>query len=353
LFADFLWSIPDLEGTWQLANEDFSATAKLSTTDDAVQAQMQLTHNLTTGRGAVEIQDASLDFSLRHLSRTLSPAPENWDINAGRASLGAALSWFATDHGYQVTGSSEVRLDDISGYKNDIALTGLFTALNVKLDTQSGHEFQPSTLSLDLLEVGLPLAEITADFQIGAELSSVQVGALSMQVLGGSVRADPFRYEMDASVNELLLRIESVQLSSMKLLEKFDRIELEGSVSGVLPIRIIGDLITIDKGRLENDDAGGFIRYKAGGAGTDDSVLGVATRALSNFEFDSLSSEVTYSEGGDLLLGVRFEGVNPDLDPSQPVILNLNVENNVPEMLRSMRATRSIEDIFQRRLSNE
>jgi hypothetical protein len=115
----------------------------------------------------------------------------------------------------------------------------------------------------------------------------------------------------------------------------------------------MGDLITIDKGRLENDDAGGFIRYKAGDAGTDDSVLGVATRALSNFEFESLRSDVTYSEHGDLLLGMRLEGVNPNLDPNQPVILNLNVENNIPEMLRSMRATRSIEDIFQRKLSNE
>ncbi len=174
-----------------------------------------------------------------------------------------------------------------------------------------------------------------------------------MQVLGGTLRADPFRYETDASANDILVRLESIQLSSMKLLEKFDRIEIEGSISGVLPTRIIGDLITIDKGRLENDDAGGFIRYKAGDAGTDDSVLGVATRALSNFEFESLRSDVTYSERGDLLLGMRLEGVNPDLDPNQPVILNLNVENNVLEMLRSMRATRSIEDIFQRRLNNE
>ena len=43
--------------------------------------------------------------------------------------------------------------------------------------------------------------------------------------------------------------------------------------------------------------------------------------------------------------------VNPDVDPTQPVILNLNVENNVPQMLRSLQATRSIEDVLERRLS--
>ena len=352
-FAELLWSVPNLEGTWQLAGEDFSATAKLATADDAFQAQTQLTHNLTTARGAIRIQDASLDFSSRHLSRSLSPAPRNWDINAGHASLGAELDWAAADHGFQVSGSTELRLEGISGYKDDIALTGLSTALNVKLDTQSGHDFQPATLSLDLIEVGMPISEITADFQIGADLSSVQVGALSMQVLGGTARADPFSYEMEASVNDILVRLESIQLSLMKSLAEFDSLDIEGSVSGALPISIIDDLITIDKGRLENDGAGGVIRYNANGAGADDSALGMVTRALSNFEFESLSADVRYSEGGELKLSVRLEGVNPDMDPNQPVVVNLNVENNVPEMLRSMRATRSIEEVFQRRMNNE
>ena len=80
---------------------------------------------------------------------------------------------------------------------------------------------------------------------------------------------------------------------------------------------------------------------------------GVATRALSNFEFKSLTADVNYTEDGDLFLGMRLEGVNPDLDPNQPVVLNLNLESNIPKMLRSMRATRSIEEIFQRRLNNQ
>ena len=152
--------MPDIEGTWQLAIDDFWARAKLPSADNAVQAQIQLTHNLASGRGAIQIQDASWDFSSRHLSTTLLPAPKNWDINAGVASLGAALSWFATDQAYELTGSTEIRLDGISGFKDDIALTGLTTALNINLDTQNSHEYQPGTLSLDLIEVGLPLSEI-------------------------------------------------------------------------------------------------------------------------------------------------------------------------------------------------
>ena len=78
----------------------------------------------------------------------------------------------------------------------------------------------------------------------------------------------------------------------------------------------------------------------------------MVTGALSNFVYDSLSADVDYSEGGDLRLGMRLEGINPDRDPTQPIILNLNVDNNIPQMLRSLQAVRSIEDILERRAGN-
>lgn len=110
----------------------------------------------------------------------------------------------------------------------------------------------------------------------------------------------------------------------------------------------------IDDGRLENDPPGGVIRYRGGAADgvvDDESRVAVVTRTLRNFEFDSLTSAVDYSRDGDLVLQMRLEGVNPDVDPTQPVILNLKVENNVPQMLRSLQATRSIEDVLGKRLS--
>jgi hypothetical protein len=225
--------------------------------------------------------------------------------------------------------------------------------LSASIDTQTGHDFQPTTLSLDLLDLGLPLSKIAAEFQIGGDLSSVQVDSLSIQVLGGTMRTDPFNYSKDATATSIMVRLESIQLALMKSLAEFDSIDIEGSVSGVLPASIIGDHITVDKGRLESDDPGGAIRYRAGNTGADDSELGLVTRALSNFEYETLTSDVTYTEDGDLLLSMRLEGVNPDMDPTQPVVLNLNVENNIPKMLRSLQATRSIQEIFERRMNKE
>jgi len=283
----------------------------------------------------------------------MSPSPKNWDVAAGRVSLGADLNWVAENDGYQVSGNTRVGLEDITGFRDDTAFTGLTTQLSAKIDTQTGHNFQSTALSLDLLDVGLPISEIEANFQIGADLSSVQVDMLSMQLLGGILRTDPFNYSMEVKTNTLLVRLESIQLSLMKSLAEFDSIDIEGSVSGILPASITDGAIAIDNGRLESEDPGGAIRYRASNAGTEDSQLGLVTRALSNFEYETLTSDVTYTEDGNLLLSMRLEGVNPEMDPTQPVVLNLNVENNIPSMLRSLQATRSIQEIVEKQVNKE
>ena len=80
--------------------------------------------------------------------------------------------------------------------------------------------------------------------------------------------------------------------------------------------------------------------------------MATVTRSLENFQFETLSSEVSYTEAGDLELQMRMRGINPDIDPLQPIILNLGVENNIPQLLRSLQAVRSIEDILERETQN-
>jgi hypothetical protein len=118
-----------------------------------------------------------------------------------------------------------------------------------------------------------------------------------------------------------------------------------------------GTNITIEDGRLQSDAPGGVIRYLSDDETIDavapDTQLSIVTQALNNFEFDSLTSDVNYTESGDLKLQMRLSGINPDMDATQPVILNLSVENNVPQLLRSLRAVRSIEDILERQTANQ
>jgi hypothetical protein len=174
-----------------------------------------------------------------------------------------------------------------------------------------------------------------------------------MTAFGGLVTADPFSFSTARDSNTLLIRAETIDLAAVLSNEEFVAIEISGSIGAELPVTIEGNTLTITGGKMTGDAPGGVIRYLPG-IGTDDtdlSRLGFARRALSNFEYESLTSDVNYGTEGDLVLQMRLSGRNPDFEEGRPIILNLGVENNVPQMLRSLRAARAVEEILERRLA--
>jgi hypothetical protein len=149
------------------------------------------------------------------------------------------------------------------------------------------------------------------------------------------------------------LHAESIELGEMLSIKEFEAIEISGSIGAELPVTIEGNFVTIEGGTLTGEPPGGVIRYLPGLAAdaADLSGLELATRALSNFEFETLTAEVDYAADGNLNLQMQLIGRNPDLEDSRPVILNLGVENNIPQMLRSLQAARAVEEILERRLA--
>jgi hypothetical protein len=129
-------------------------------------------------------------------------------------------------------------------------------------------------------------------------------------------------------------------------------VKVSGTVGATLPITIEGDSITISNGKLFGEPPGGVIRYlpEATAGVTDASSIGFVTRALSNFEYTTLTSDIEYNADGDLKLQLQLTGKSPAVDEKRPIVLNLGVENNVPQMLKSLRAARSVEEILEKRL---
>jgi hypothetical protein len=207
----------------------------------------------------------------------------------------------------------------------------------------------PATIEVALLDIGLPIQDLVAKLSWDNALQAAHIESLSMQTLGGSIRAEPFVYSLQSRTASIRLDVAGVQLALMSELAKLDSIRLSGSLSGTLPTRISDATVTIDGGLLESEGSGGVIRYLMDAGSSDQSGIGIAARALSNFQYESLVSDVSYSEQGDLKLQMRIKGINPDMDARQPVILNLGIENNVPQLLRSLQATRDIEEVLELR----
>lgn len=347
---------PGVEG--KISLRDNKAAASIVLFDDvrALSAHIDASHNLATGEGLVSVRDSLLLFDQRSLSDRFLKWPHVWDVISGTLSTELELNWKTGDTGTGYSGTLTYHAKSLAGNYDDIAFAGLNTRLTASLDSTTGIAISPTSIEVALLDVGLPLERITADFALNIREQSMQVQNLSMFVLGGQILADPFRYDMREESNDIVLRPQSIQLQFMVDLVESERIKLTGSISGVLPVTISDETMTIANGRLESDPPGGVIRYLPGIDTEDtevsDSELGLVSRALANFQFNSLTSEVDYTENGDLKLQMKLIGINPDMDEKQPIILNLGVENNIPQLLRSLQAIRSIEEILERRSAN-
>ena len=333
------------------SNDAVSAALRFSTPEGGFTGRAELRHSLARGTGEIRFSNTALDFNILNLSEAVADLPSEFEVSSGYWRIDAEVNWAVTDEGFAYTGTTSHNLDALAGNYGDIGFVGLNGNFEVKIDWQAEPSLSPAQFEVALVDVGFPIRELRGRVTADVALLAADVESVSMAVLGGNVVADPFRYEHTAEVNHLMLRATEIQLPLMVGLADLDAVEISGSVSGDIPVTLRNRKVIIDRGLLENDPPGGVIRYGAETGVTDDqSQLGIVTRSLRNFEYDVLTSEVNYTDSGDLKLQMRLTGTNPDVDPNQPIVLNLGIENNVPQMLRSLQATRSIEDVLEKRL---
>jgi hypothetical protein len=345
---------PVIEADLSASNERVSAIVNFGTAEEGLSGSAALSHDIATAAGKFTLESAAIDFERLTLSTLFIDWPYDFDIAAGRATVEADIRWTAEDTSFAYAGSAAVTADSLAGRYADIGFVGFSSRLEIEVKSAAELALQPAEFGVALVDIGFPVENISGTATPHIDEPAVEVNSLAMTMLGGTVTADPFRYDLDAESNELMLRARNVQLPLMAGLADLEAVTISGSVSGEIPVTIRGNNVIIDGGHLENDPPGGVIQYLGGAADgivDDRSQLGIVTRTLRNFEFDSLTSAVNYSQDGDLVLKMRLKGINPDVDPTQPVILNLNIENNVPQMLRSLQATRSIEDVLERKLA--
>lgn len=359
--ADATWDevalyLPGAVGTISINDERYGSSLRINDQYDAVSAHLELTHDATQESGALLVRQAQVSFDRAALPDLIPGWSYPLDVVSGTWTANLRIEWRSKDADIEYSGEMTHRLQSLAGSYNDIAFVGLDTDLSAAFDVATGASISPSHLNIRLLDVGLPLENIVGDYAIDVDEQAAKISNLSMAVLGGEVAAEPFIYSPTATDNVVPLQARSIQLQLMVDIAEFENIEMSGAVSGELPMKMNGTNITIENGRLQSDAPGGVIHYGAGDTTIDtvapDTDLSIVTRALNNFEFDSLSSDVDYTEAGDLNMQMRLSGINPDMDATQPIILNLSIQNNVPQLLRSLRAIRSIEDILEQRTAN-
>ncbi len=235
---------------------------------------------------------------------------------------------------------------DGDGFYESVVLRGVEAALQASIE---GGELEllPSPLTATLVDAGVPIEAF--ETTLAGNRALLELGPTRGKVLGGELRIPAFGYVMETGAASLSVELDGLDLAEVLALEGED-ITGNGVIDGFLPLHFAGGEISVSDGRLAAREPGGVIRLNPRFANAlTQPGLDIAMRALTDFRFQRLEATADYSPEGDLALGVRLEGRNPELEAGRPIHFNLTVSENIPVLLRSLR----LKDEFTRRIEEQ
>lgn len=219
---------------------------------------------------------------------------------------------------------------------------GIFSGNNLSLNEDG--------LSADLdlkgeLDYVIPVTNLQSRFSVRPDkkvqlLPLLEIHTLSADLLGGKAEFLPFKFAPASKTNKFTVKISGISLQ--ELLKRYPQEKLFGTgiLDGQFPLTFSGANISMSAGVVSARAPGGTLKCDlsdwATSAGENAGVK-FAAMALSNFNYSELKATTAYNSTGDLNLAVSLIGANPDMNENQPVHVNLNIADNIPALLKTMR----------------
>jgi len=326
--------------------------ATVSAAARALVLHAQGVHRLATGAGYVDIDLQPLQFSESgfRLSQLLDAWPYPFDVRAGRISAKASLGW-----NRRLSSTISIHLDHLGGHYRKIRFNGL--SGNAELVLGKGIATRKDAqLTVDAINVGFPVNNTRLQFALapaaGNELPVIRIQHFSARLLGGRMRINPFALDFSRDRNAFVVQLDSIDLDEIMKLEQQQGLQGSGRLDGQIPISITRAGITVSEGQLVARVPGGVIRYtptdKVLALANSNSNVDMLVRTLSNYHYRVLQVRSDYRPSGELRLQVHLEGRNPDWQAGKPLHLNLNLQENIPVLLRSLQLSEDISEQLRR-----
>lgn len=268
------------------------------------------------------------------LSRLPTTVPLPFQLTQGTLNATAALRWGTPDMSPAVDLEASAAVL-ASSYATIRGLTGVFHLLPARKTR--------STLNAESIETAITLSRPTVTLETSEHGKDFVVSLLQSQaeLLGGTIGVTDGtlkRGEASATV-----RFCGIGLGALLALYKQSYIEADGLVAGELPIVFSGGEFAVRGGHILSE-GGGSIRYlgTSGGAAPAGS-LSFAEQALQDYQYHTLSAEIGYEPAGDLNIEAHLTGTSPALNIQRPINVNLSLQENLRDLLHSLRIADDIE----------
>ena len=320
--------------------------------DQRLRLGIGLQHFFLRDTGDVVLKLATYEFTeTEPLTGLISPKELDADIVAGQIEGLANISWSKQlDDSWRFGGPIALKIDQLSGYYADYFFVDLNTDLFAEATTPLGIQVtNPASASLSLIDIGLPLEELSWQYRFDTLAAEVQVIDFHTALLGGKLSIPSALYNSTKDRQQVDVVLADLRVDSLVNLVEYPGLEADGLISGYIPLIIEDDTISIEKGLISALKPGGSIRYMPDNStSSNNPSLQLVNNALSNYQYQTMNTEVFYFEDGELLLNVQLQGSNLDMNNGQPINLNVNITDHIPSLLKSLQARRVITEELER-----
>ena len=174
--------------------------------------------------------------------------------------------------------------------------------------------------------------------------SLISLSEFSAGLMDGQIALEHVDFDMVKHTAETELIFDRIPLQKLLDLQGMKKIYATGTLRGKIPIIIKDQLFEIPTGNMDADQTGQIIYSTTPEerAAANES-LRLTYDALSNFLYSELISSISMSPDGQSVIRLQLKGVNPSFQDGRPIHLNLNVEQNLLELLKSLTISTNIE----------
>ncbi|WP_372965624.1 YdbH domain-containing protein [Marinobacter sp.] len=285
---------------------------------------------------------------------TLANWPEMLEFSGGKIQAEAKLR---IEPDTPLALDSQFGFESVDGLMNSTAVTELNGQLWVSLENNV-LTARVSDLSIGKINSGIGIGPVSFLADYRASQSGLLAGELNIQqataeFLGGRLRIAP--RTIDLSEQPWGLPIDAYDVSLAELLQVYpaEGVSGSGKLTARIPVSLGVAGLAVVQGQIEAAVPGGILRLPSerlqAMLGSRHEVEPVV-KALQNFQYSVLKSTVDYDNEGRLALGLRLEGKEAGAENGQPIVVNLNIEEDIPALLTSLQLSGRVNEAVTERV---
>ncbi|MGB5708884.1 MAG: YdbH domain-containing protein [Arenicellales bacterium] len=334
------------------------AAGTLKVDDAGVPLKFTMRHDINLGIGTGDLWNPSpIDATALPgiVSALELKLPDMLSISDGQLVVNLNAGWKQDSFSL----NADFEADELSGtYQEslfeDLAIAGKLEILPVM--RSDGNLMA----SIGSLEYGVKFEQVSSAFSVEpsqhGDLPQFFVDNLQGDLFGSSLYASDFTLDLNGPDSQFDLKIQNLNIAQVVATQGIEELEATGQVDGNLPISISSSGVSINDGVFWNHLGGGNIAYSITdeqAAALDNPLTDVVIAALRDFRYRVLTANVDYQPNGELKMSFKLKGISPNLDANRPVHLNINTEENVLSLLKSLSYSEGVNQAIDKQIQEK